>query len=132
MKHILFLLLVFVSIWGNARAQNYARYADIQSTWRDPELERQAIWVVNRKVSGIRCQEHYISAKIVSEGWHEQHNRHGDLASRTVHMELYAETDNDRCGVAHCIFRQKMLDGGVWSPRLYLVELGELYHMECE
>ncbi|GAA4469209.1 hypothetical protein GCM10023093_28220 [Nemorincola caseinilytica] len=115
-----------------AYAQNSARYRDIKRSWRDPELEYSGLVAANKKAASIRCQEHYILAKIVSDDWEVLANEDGNIVARYIHMELYGETRDGRCGVAHCVFRQKRMGDETYSSHLRLVELGEFYNMECE
>lgn len=117
---------------ATARAQNHARYSDIKRTWRDERLEHQALDAANRFAATMRCPEQFLRAKIVSEGWEIVGDEPGMVAGRYIHMELYGETKDDRCGVAHCIFRQRKLADNTYSPRLKIVELGEFYVLECE
>lgn len=115
-----------------AVAQNHARYGDIKRTWRDERLEHQALDEANRFAATMRCPEQFLRAKIVSEGWEIVSDEPGTVPGRYIHMELYGETNDDRCGVAHCIFRQRRLADNTYSPRLKIVELGEFYVLECE
>lgn len=133
MKRSLVLIITLLLYAIGAEAQNYARFRDIKRTWKDPELEYQALVQANKKAAAIRCQEHYILATIVSEGWEVMENADGNIVARYVHMELYGETrDGGKCGVSHCVFKQKVMGDDTYSPHLRLVELGEFYDMECE
>jgi len=112
-------------------AQNHARYHDIKRSWKDPELEYTALVEANRKAAAIRCQEHYILAKIVSDDWEVMANEDGNIVGRYLHMELYGETRDGKCGVSHCVFKQRRMGDETYA-RLRIVELGEFYDMECE
>lgn len=126
----LFLLLGLGSI--NAAAQNHARYSDIKRTWKDEGLEHQALHEANKFAETMRCREQFIYAKIVSEEWEIVPAGAGLIAGRYIHMELYGETYDGKCGVAHCVFRQRRLGDNTFSPKLKIVELSEFYALECE
>lgn len=99
---------------------------------RNERLENEAIWLANKKAGTIKCDEEFIDAKITSEDWGMDYDMQGRLTGRHLHMELYGETRNGKCGMSHCVFRQKLQGDNTFSPRLKLVELGEFFAMECE
>lgn len=112
--------------------QNNARFSAIKPGMRNERLENEAIWLANKKAGTIKCDEEFIDAKITSEDWGMDYDMQGRLTGRHLHMELYGETRNGKCGMSHCVFRQKLQGDNTFSPRLKLVELGEFFAMECE
>lgn len=125
-------IALLVCLSGTALAQNHARYSNIKRTWKDEGLEYEALREANKFAETMRCREQFLRAKIVSEGWEVVNDEPGMVPGRYIHMELYGETNDDRCGVAHCVFRQKRLGDNIYSPHLRIVELGEFYVLECE
>lgn len=132
MRTLWCLIVLLVMNCGVAIAQNHARYRDIKRTWKDEYLEHQALDEANKLAETMRCRELFLHAKIVSEKWEIVEDEPGMVPGRYIHMELYGETNDDRCGVAHCVFRQRRRGDDTYSPRLRIVELGEFYVLECE
>ncbi len=132
---ILFILCLCCSYNGYSQkeySQNHARYSDIKAGMKDRHLEAEAIWVVNRKAEVIRCKEEYSKAVITSEDWEIETDHNGTITGRHLHMELYGETQDGRCGVAHCVLRQKVEGDNTYSPKLKLADMGAFYSLECE
>ncbi len=131
--HRLPLLLLFVfSCASVALGQNKARYSDVKASMKKPQLEAHALYVANKRAAALRCREEFKIAKIVSDDWEVMRNDHGMVIARYIHMELYGETTDGRCGMSHCIFRQNMLADNTYSPRLKVENLGAFYDLECE
>ncbi|MCF8451132.1 MAG: hypothetical protein K9G49_14760 [Taibaiella sp.] len=99
---------------------------------KDYHLQQEALRAANKRGSDIRCREDYSKAVITSEDWEVERNDEGFIMGRHLHMELYGETPDGKCGVAHCILRQKMLGDDTYSTKLKLVEMGAFYSMMCE
>lgn len=112
--------------------QNNARFSAINPGMHNERLENEAIWLANKKAGTIKCDEEFIDAKITSEDWGMDYDMQGRITGRHLHMELYGETRSGKCGMSHCVFRQKLQGDNTFSPRLKLVELGEFFAMECE
>lgn len=124
-------LLLFTAS-GTFAQQNNARFSAIKPGMHNERLENEAIWLANKKAGTIKCDEEFIDAKITSEDWGMDYDMQGRITGRHLHMELYGETRNGKCGMSHCVFRQKLQGDNTFSPRLKLVELGEFFAMECE
>jgi len=99
---------------------------------KDKRLEEEALWVANKRATTTRCREEYVWAKIVSENWELERNEDGEIIGRHLHMELYGETDDGRCGVSHCIFRQRVQGDNTYAPKLKLADMGPFYALDCE
>jgi len=124
--------LLIASCTSATAQQNNARLSAIKAAMHNERLENEAIWLANKKAGTIKCDEEFIDAKITSEDWGMDYDIQGRLTGRHLHMELYGETRNGKCGMSHCVFRQKLQGDNTFSPRLKLVELGEFFAMECE
>jgi hypothetical protein len=132
---VLLALYFFCPYSGLAQSEystNHARFSKVQAGMKDRHLEAEAVWVVNRKAASIRCREEYKKAVIVSDDWELERNEQGFITGRHLHMELYGETEDGRCGMAHCILRQKVEGDNTYSPKLRLADMGEFYALECE
>lgn len=132
MQKVLLLLLLIISYMPVTVAQNKARYSDVKASMKKPQLEAHALYVANKRAAALRCKEEFKIAKIVSDDWEVMRNDHGMIIARYIHMELYGETTDGRCGMSHCIFRQNMLADNTYSPRLKVENLGAFYDLECE
>ena len=128
----LWTLLLLAASCSCAVAQNNARFSAIKPGMRNERLENEAIWLANKKAGTIKCDEEFIDAKIISEDWGMDYDTHGRITGRHLHMELYGETRDGKCGMSHCVFRQKLQGDNTFSPRMKLAELGEFFAMECE
>jgi hypothetical protein len=132
MKLLAGIVLVWLASSYTANAQNYARYSDIKAGMKNLHLEHDAVRAANKRAAAMRCRESFSDAVIVSEAWEKEGRCDGQLMGRYIHMELYGETPDGRCGVAHCVFGQKVLADDTYSPKLHVVEIGTFYHLECE
>ncbi len=131
--HRLLLLFLFVFSFAlGALGQNKARYSDVKASMKKPQLEAHALYVANKRAAALRCREEFKIAKIVSDDWEVMRTDDGMIIARYIHMELYGETADGRCGMSHCIFRQNMLADNTYSPRLKVENLGAFYDLECE
>lgn len=126
------LLIVICFCCSPAFSQNYAKFSHIKAGMKDYHLQQEALRAANKRGSDIRCREDYSKAVITSEDWEVERNDEGFIMGRHLHMELYGETPDGKCGVAHCILRQKMLGDDTYSTKLKLVEMGAFYSMMCE
>lgn len=129
-----YLLVALIAICATETRgqQNNARFSDVKAGMHSTRLENEAIWLANKKAGTIRCAEEFVDARITSDDWELDYDAHHHITGRHLHMELYGETRDGRCGMAHCVFRQKLEGDNTFSSRLKLVQLGELYPIECE
>lgn len=126
------LLLLTANCPSAIAQQNNARFSAIKSGMHSQRLENEALWLANKKVSTIRCSETFTDAKITSEDWDIERNTEGVITGRHLHMELYGQTPDGKCGMSHCVFRQKLQGDNTFSSKMKLVDLGEFYALECE
>jgi hypothetical protein len=117
---------------GTSFGQNYARFSDIKAGMSNPYLEHHAIITANKRAAAMKCRESFSDAKIVSDAWEMFGTSYDEVAGRLIHMELYGETPDGKCGVSHCVFLQKVLEDGTYAHKLKIVELGNFYSMQCE
>lgn len=132
MQKLLLLLLFMAGCIPTTTAQNKAKYSDVTASMKNPKLEAHALYVANKRAAALRCREEFTKAKIVSDDWEVMRNGSGMIIARYIHMELYGETTDGRCGMSHCIFRQNMLADNTYSPRLKVENLGAFYDLICE
>ncbi len=124
--------LLLLSFQFSVMAQNHARFSDVKAGMHSQRLENEALFLANKKASTIRCGEVYRRAVIVSDGWEVERNQEGFIIGRHLHMELYGETKDGKCGMSHCVFRQRRMGDETFAPKMKLEELGAFYTLECE
>ncbi len=132
MRQVACILFVLCFCIAPAYSQNYARYSDIKAGMKDAHLEHQGVMAANKRASALRCKESYEDARIVSEGWEVARNCDGMITGRYIHMELYGTDYEGKCGVSHCIFKQRRRGDETYSPKLTVVEMGAFYNLTCE
>jgi hypothetical protein len=129
-----FLSVLFITCLctTGAWSQNRARFSDVKAGMKNRDLEMEALMVANKRAATTRCREEFSRAVIVSDGWETERNAEGIITGRHLHMELYGETDDNRCGMSHCIFRQNVQGDDRYSGKLKLVDMGPFYDLECK
>jgi len=131
LKHIL-LLLVTSACSLSVFAQNRARFSDIRPGMLDGEIEQRALKIANQRAVDLRCPEDYTKAVIISRKWVHELDKDGFATGRTIHVELYARTEDGKCGMTDFMFRQKHLGEGEYSRKLYFVSMGDMFTVDCE
>jgi hypothetical protein len=129
-KHIL-LLVAFCSVSATALCQERARFSDFKAGMKDTYLERQAVRLANNRANDLKCCEAFTKAKILSSDW-DLCFKGAKLQGRDIHIELYGQTHEGGCGVAHFIFQQRYEGRGYFSEKLKLHQMGDFYAAECE
>lgn len=133
-KQLLISAGICLSSFTNSKGQNYATYSAVKAEMHDPNLEHEAVILANKIAAstGTHRHESYSDAKIVSQGWEYERNATGRATSRFIHMELYGETHDGKCGIAHFVFKQLRKGDDTYSPKLRLASMGEFYKLKCE
>ncbi len=113
-------------------AQNLARFGDIRPGMADKKLEKQAVWLANRRGLNYNWREVYKKAVIISHKWEPELDKDGFMKGRKIHMELYAELPTGRCAMTDFTFRQKVLPDETFTHELYYVSVGDMVYIDCE
>ena len=133
LKHFWFLFLVAGVLSHNStRAQNLARFSNIKPGMQDGDIERRAVKIANQRAWDLRCPEDYTKAIIISHKWKHELDRNGFVTGRVIHLELYCERPDGKCGMADFIFKQKHLGEGAYTQRLFFVAMGDMVTIDCE
>jgi hypothetical protein len=131
-KYSRLFLSAVVLLSAPAYAQNSARFSDVQPTMHDRALECDAIVWANRRANSLMCREVYKRAVIVSNDWELCTDKTHYVTGRRIHMVLYGETYDGRCGLAHFVFTQKHEGRGYFSRKLKGEQTGNFYAVACE
>ncbi|MCW3121629.1 MAG: hypothetical protein JWQ38_1121 [Flavipsychrobacter sp.] len=126
------ILFIVFALSPRAFAQNLARFSDIEPGMIDGEIEQLAVKVANRRAVDLRCPEDYIKAVIISRKWLPEPGKNGTIRGREIHLELYCRFPEGRCAMTDMIFRQKTLEEGGYSRKLYFVAMGDMITIDCE
>ena len=125
------LSITLITSAASAQSNNNAHFCDIVPAMHNRHLEEAAICAANKKAAQSGCREEYKRATIVSSAWELYYDDMGVLLGRKIHMELYGETWDGRCGATHFVFRQTYL-GHHQYTRLRCDQMGDFYAMDCE
>lgn len=127
-------VFIVVMIFSCLRAsgQNQARFSDVKPGMTNKALERQAVWLANKRGMNYNWHQRYKKAVIISRKWDLLLDKNGFLKGRRIHMELYAEFPNGKCAMADFSFRQKLLVDETFSDELQYDSAGDIVEIECE
>ncbi len=131
-KHCALILLAIVLLSSRTFSQNHAKFKDIVPGMVDGDIEQRAIKIANQRAIDLRCPEDYTKAVIISRKWKHELDRNGFVTGRVIHLELYAEFPEGKCGMADFIFKQKYTDEGGYSRKLFFISMGDMFTVECE
>ena len=131
-KHCLLIPLAIVLSIPVSFAQNLARFSDIRPGMTDGEIEQRAVKIANQRAWDLRCPEDYTQAVIISHKWKQELDRDGFVTGRVIHLELYCERPEGKCGMADFVFKQKHLGEGEYTRKLFFVAMGDMVTIDCE
>lgn len=126
------LTFTIVLLSSIAFSHNHAKFNDIVPGMVDGDIEQRAIKIANQRAIDLRCPEDYTKAVIISHKWKHELDKNGFVTGRVIHLELYAEFPEGKCGMADFIFKQKYTYEGGYSRKLFFVSMGDMFTVECE
>lgn len=132
MKQIIFCLIAITCCTAHVCSQNLAKFSHIVPGMLDGEIEQRAIKIANDRAWNLRCPETYTKAVIISRKWTHELDREGFATGRVIHLELYCERPDDKCGMANFTFKQKYIGGGEYTRKLFFVSMGDMVTVDCE
>ena len=126
---MLFLLLITTP----AMAQNQARFSNIEPGMKDPDIEREAVRLANKRAREYNWPEEFWKAKIISDHWKTFRDEEGYILAREIHLELYAVMNSGKCAMADFTFRETMEEDGKYSRLKFRYDhIGDMVNVPCE
>ncbi len=132
MKRYVFGFVVLIHCSSPVFSQNRAKFSHIVPGMLDGEIEQRAVKIANDRAQDLRCPETYTKAVIISRKWTHELDRDGFATGRVIHLELYCERPDDKCGMANFTFKQKYVGGGEYTRKLFFVSMGDMVTVDCE
>jgi len=132
LKYLALILATIILIKQPAAAQNQVRFSDIKPGMTNPSIEKQAIWLANRREANYTRREEYHKAVIISNKWEPDPDKNGFYKGCELHIELYGEMPNGKCIMADFTFIEKLLPNETYSKVLDYGSVGDMVYVECE
>lgn len=109
------------------------KFSAVKAGMTNPDIEQQALKLVNEKATKEGWKERYSKAKIISTAWDIRKNQYtSEIISRHISVLLYGVWPDGKCKSVDFGFYQDYAGGGNYTKNLLYGGIGVMNRVDCE